>query len=152
MRPSFRTRQFSTGSFTSLTRWSHSWRNSNAHRATNMSSKMRVRWLVVAAVLAVAQSASVAVQAQFWNWNQQDQSNRQRSRPQSGRFFDWFGGGQYNSRPRDDEYYRPPRHRQRTQQQQPNQHTQQELSESPRAPPAKKAEVKDEQTGPRTSI
>jgi hypothetical protein len=47
-----------------------------------MSSKMRlrIRWLVVAAVLALAQSASVAVQAQFF-WNQQDQSNRQRSRP-----------------------------------------------------------------------
>src|SRR5215471_19404989 len=119
-----------------------------------MPAKMRsrTRWLVVAAVLALAQSASVAVQAQyFWNWNQQDQYNRQRSRPQSGGFFDWFGGGQYNSRPRDDEYYRQPRHRQRTQQQ-PNQHTQQEPSESSRAPPPKKAEVKDEQTGPTTSI
>src|SRR5215467_13786106 len=110
-----------------------------------MSSKMRVRtrWLVVAAVLAVAQSASVAVQAQFWNWNQQDQYNRQRSRPQSGGFFDWFGGGQYNSRPRDDDYYR---------QRQLNQRTQQQPSESSRAPPPKKAEAKDEQTGPTTSI
>src|SRR6516165_10758896 len=120
-----------------------------------MPAKMRsrTRWLVVAAVLALAQSASVAVQAQyFWNWNQQDQYNRQRSRPQSGGFFDWFGGGQYNSRPRDDEYYRQPRHRQRTQQQQPNQHTQQEPSESSRAPPPKKTEAKDEQTGPTTSI
>src|SRR5215472_16559515 len=111
-----------------------------------MSSKMRVRtrWLAVAAVLALAQSASVAVQAQFfWNWNEQDQYNRQRSRPQSGNFFDWFGGGRYNSRPRNDDYYR---------QRQPNQHTQQQPSESPRAPPPKKAEVKDEQTGPRTSI
>jgi hypothetical protein len=114
-----------------------------------MSSKMRVRtrWLVVAAVLAVAQSASVAVQAQFF-WNQQDQSNRQRSRPQSGGLFDWFGGGQYNSRPRDDDYYGPPRQRQ----QRPNQHTQQQPSESSRAPPPKKAEAKDEQTGPTTSI
>src|SRR6516162_304360 len=120
-----------------------------------MPAKMRsrTRWLVVAAVLTLAQSASVAVQAQFfWNWNQQDQYNRQRSRPQSGGFFDWFGGGQYNSRPRDDEYYRQPRHRQRTQQQQPNQHTQQEPSESSRAPPPKKTEAKDEQTGPTTSI
>src|SRR5215470_17773593 len=111
-----------------------------------MSSKMRVRtrWLAVAAVLALAQSASVAVQAQlFWNWNQQDQYNRQRSRPQSGNFFDWFGGNRYNSRPRDDDYYR---------QRQPNQHTQQEPSESSRAPPPKKTEVKDEQTGPTTSI
>src|SRR6516162_4743594 len=120
-----------------------------------MPAKMRsrTRWLVVAAVLTLAQSASVAVQAQFfWNWNQQDQYNRQRSRPQSGGFFDWFGGGQYNSRPRDDEYYRQPRHRQRTQQQQPNQHTQQEPGESSRAPPPKKTEAKDEQTGPTTSI
>jgi hypothetical protein len=114
-----------------------------------MSSKMRVRtrWLVVAAILAVAQSASVAVQAQFF-WNQQDQSNRQRSRPQSGGLFDWFGGGQYNSRPRDDDYYGPPRQRQ----QRPNQHTQQQPSESSRAPPPKKAEAKDEQAGPTTSI
>ena len=112
-----------------------------------MSSKMRLRtrWLVVAAVLALAQSANVAVQAQFfWNWNQQDQSNRQRSRPQSGGLFDWFGGGQNNSRPRDDDYYGPPRQRQYQPQQQP--------SESSRAPPPKKAEAKDEQTGPTTSI
>src|SRR5215510_3353763 len=116
-----------------------------------MSSKMRLRtrWLVVAAVLALAQSASVAVQAQFfWNWNQQDQHNRQRSRPQSGGLFDWFGGGLFNSRPRDDDSYRPPRQ----QQQQPNQHTQQQPSESSRAPPPKKAEAKDEQAGPTTSI
>src|SRR5262249_4626017 len=96
IRPSFCTRQFSTGSFISLTPCRQLWPNSNAHRATNMSSKMRLRtrWLVVAAVLAIAQSASVTVQAQFfWNWNQQDQNNRQRSRPQSDGFFDWFGGG-----------------------------------------------------------
>jgi uncharacterized protein len=114
-----------------------------------MSSKMRVRtrWLVVAAVLALAQSASVAVQAQFF-WNQQDQHNRQRSRQQSGGLFDWFGGGLFGSRPREDDSYRPPRQRQ----QQPNQHTQQEPSESSRAPPPKKAEAKDEQVGPTTSI
>ena len=114
-----------------------------------MFSKMRLRtrWLVVTAVLALAQSASVAVQAQFfWNWNQQDQHNRQRSRPQSGGFFDWFGGS--NSRPGDDDSYRPPRQRQ----QQPNQHTQQEPSESSRAPPPKKAEAKDEQIEPTASI
>jgi hypothetical protein len=105
--------------------------------------RVRTRWLAVAAVLALAQSASVAVQAQFWNWNQQDQYNRQRSRPQSGNFFDWFGGGRYNSRPRNDDYYR---------QRQPNQHTQQQPSESSRAPPPKKAEAKDEQPGPTTSI
>src|SRR5262249_31369476 len=111
-----------------------------------MSSKMRLRTrlLVVVAVLALAQSASVAVQAQFF-WNQQDQYNRQRSRPQSGGFFDWFGGGQYNSRPHDDDSYRPPRQRQ-------YQHTQQQQSESSRAPPPKKAEAKDEQAGPTTSI
>jgi hypothetical protein len=111
--------------------------------------RLRARWLVVAAVLTLAQSASVAVQAQFfWNWNQQDQHNRQRSRPQSGGLFDWFGGGLFNSRPHDDDSYSPPRPRQ----QQPNQHTQQEPSESSRAPPPKKAEAKDEQTGPTTSI
>src|SRR5262245_43540476 len=115
--------------------------------------RLRTRWLVVAAVLALAQSASVATQAQyFWNWNQQDQYNRQRSRPQSGGYFDWFGGGQYNSRPRDEDYYRQPRQRHRTQQQQPNQHTQQQPSESPRAPQPKTAEAKDEQTAPTTSI
>src|SRR5262245_48260069 len=127
-----------------------------ASRAANMSNKIRVRarWLVVAAVLALAQSASVTVQAQsFWNWNQQDQYNRQQSRPQSGGFFDWFGGGQYNSRPRDDDYYRPPRRRQyQHTQQQPNQHTQQQPSESSRAPPPKKAEAKDEQIEPTTTI
>jgi uncharacterized protein len=114
-----------------------------------MSSKMRVRtrWLVVAAVLALAQSASLAVQAQFF-WNQQDQHNRQRSRPQSGGLFDWFGGGLFSSRPREDDSYRPPRQRQ----QQPNQHTQQEPSESSRPPPPKKTEAKDEQIGPTTSI
>jgi uncharacterized protein len=114
-----------------------------------MSSKMRVRtrWLVVAAVLALAQSASLAVQAQFF-WSQQDQHNRQRSRPQSGGLFDWFGGGLFSSRPRDDDSYRPPRQRQ----QQPNQHTQQEPSESSRPPPPKKTEAKDEQIGPTTSI
>ena len=107
--------------------------------------RLRTRWLVVAAVLALAQSASVTVQAQFfWNWNQQDQNNRQRSRPQSGGLFDWFGGGQNNSRPRDDDSYRPPRQRQYQPQQQP--------SESSRAPAPKKAEAKDEQTGPATSI
>ena len=103
----------------------------------------KMRWIVLAVVLAVAQSASVAAQAQFWD--QQDQYNRQqRSRPQSGGLFDWFGGGEHNSRPRDDDYYRPPRQRQYQPQQQP--------SESSRAPPPKKAEAKDEQTGPTTSI
>src|SRR5262245_2499465 len=116
-----------------------------------MSSKMRVRtrWLVVAAVLALAQSASVTVQAQFfWNWNQQDQNNRQRSRSQSGGLLDWFGGGLFNSRPRDDDSLSPPRQRQ----QQPSQHTQQQPGEGSRAPPPKKAEAKDEQVGPTTSV
>src|SRR5215510_13052254 len=114
-----------------------------------MSGKMRVRTrcLLVAAVLALAQSASVAVQAQFF-WSQQDQHNRQRSRPQSGGLLDWFGSGLFSSRPREDDSYRPPRQRQ----QQPNQHTQQEPSESSRAPPPKKTEAKEEQIGPATSI
>src|SRR6516164_5234409 len=112
---------------------------------SNNKMRARARWLAVAAVLALAQSASVAVQAQFfWNWNQQDQHNRQRSRPQSGGLFDWFGGGQYNSRPHDDDSYSPPRQRQYQPQQQP--------AESSRAPPPKKTEAKDEQTGPTTSI
>src|SRR5262245_36201036 len=95
-----------------------------------MSSKTRVRarWLVVAAVLALAQSISVAAQARG--------------------LFDWFGGGLFSSRPREDDSYRPPRPRQ----QQPNQHTQQEPSENSRAPPPKKTEAKDEQIGPTTSI
>jgi uncharacterized protein len=110
---------------------------SDAIRNIEMFGKMRFsRWLVVAAVLAVAQSAGVAVQAQFWD--QQDQYNRQRSRPQSGGFFNWFGGGQNN------DYYSPPRQRQYQPQQQP--------SESSRAPPPKKAEAKDEKAGPTTSI
>jgi hypothetical protein len=112
---------------------------------SNDKMRARARWLAVAAVLALAQSASVAVQAQFfWNWNQQDQHNRQRSRPQSGGFFDWFGGGQYNSRPHDDDSYSPPRQRQYQPQQQP--------AESSHPPPPKKTEAKDEQTGPTTSI
>src|SRR5262252_7182410 len=112
---------------------------------SNNKMRAHARWLVMAAVLTLAQSASVAVQAQFfWNWNQQDQHNRQRSRPQSGGLFDWFGGGQYNSRPHDDDSYSPPRQRQYQPQQQP--------AESSRAPPPKKAEVKDEQPGPTTSI
>src|SRR5215470_5113452 len=115
--------------------------------------RLRTRWLVVPVVLALTQSASVTAQAQFfWNWNQQDQYNRQnqqdqynrqRSRPQSGGMFDWFGGGQYNSRPRDDDYYHQRRQRQ---------YTQPIPSESPHAPPPKKAEAKDEQTGPTTSV
>src|SRR5262245_56651910 len=108
-----------------------------------MSSKMRVRtrWFVVAAVLALAQSASVAVQAQFF-WSQQDQHNRQRSRPQSVGLFDWFGGGLFSSRPREDDSYRLPRQRQ-----QPSQHTQQEPSESSRAPPPRKKAAKHEHDG-----
>src|SRR5262249_58046306 len=44
--------------------------------------------------------------------------------------------------------YGPPTPRE----QQPNMHTKQEPSESSRAPPPKKAEVKDEQIGPTSSI
>ena len=108
--------------------------------------RLRTRLLVVAAVLALAQSASLAVQAQFF-WNQQDQHNKQRSRPQSGGLFDWFGGGLFGSRPREDDSYRVPRQRQ-----QPSQHTQQEPSESSRAPPPRKTEAKDEPVAPTTSI
>jgi uncharacterized protein len=112
-----------------------------------MVGKMRcMRWLVAAAILAIAGSASAPVQAQFF-WDQQYQYKR--NKPQSGGFFNnWFGGGQYNSRPeysrpRDDDYG-PPAQRQ-------YQHTQQP-TESSRAPPPRKTEAKSEQSAPTTSV
>src|SRR5262249_18116459 len=59
-----------------------------------------------------------------------------------------FGGELVNQRPHDDDSNGPPRPRK----QQPNRHTQQEPSESSRAPTPKKAEAKDEQIGPTSSI
>ena len=110
-----------------------------------MSGEMRVRtrWLVVAAVLAIAQSASVTVEAQFF-WDQQyqsrDQQNR-RARPQSGGFFRNFFDPFNNSRSREDEYSPP-------QQRQQQQHAQQP-SESSRAPSPRKT---DSKVAPTTSI
>ena len=107
-----------------------------------------VRWVVAVAILAIAGSASVPVQAQFFFWDQQYQYKR--NKPQSGGFFNnWFGGGQYNSRPehprRRDDDYAPPAQRQY------QQHTQQP-SESSRAPAPRKSEAKGEQIAPTTSV
>jgi len=103
----------------------------------------RTRWIVAAAILAVAQSVNVGAQAQFWD---QDSGYR-RARPQSGGFFqNWFGPnnnsrGRDNdsSRWRDDDYNQPQR-----------QHTQ--PTESSRAPPPRKTDSKGEQVTPTTSI
>ena len=105
-----------------------------------------MRWLVAAAVLAIAVPVSIPVHAQFF-WDQQYQNKR--SRPQSGGFFGNFFEP-FNSRSRDREYSRPsdddsgpPAQRQ--------QHTQQP-TESSRAPPPRKTEAKGEQTAPTTSV
>jgi len=107
-----------------------------------MSRELRMRWLVAAAVLAVAQLASVTAEAQFF-WDQQYQSRDQyqyrRARPQSGGFFqNWFSP--YNSRPREDEYSQPRPRRQ--------QHAQQP-AESSRAPSPRQTEST---VAPTTSI
>ena len=107
-----------------------------------MSRELRMRWLVAAAVLTVAQLASVTAEAQFF-WDQQYQSRDQyqyrRARPQSGGFFqNWFSP--YNSRPREDEYSQPRPRRQ--------QHAQQP-AESSRAPSPRQTEST---VAPTTSI
>jgi uncharacterized protein len=104
-----------------------------------MSSEGRKRWLVAAAVLAMAQTVSVTVEAQFF-WDQQYQNKR--TRPQSGGFFRNFFEP-YNSRSREDDYYGPPQ-----QQRQQRQHAEQP-AESSRAPAPRKAESK---VAPTTSI
>src|SRR5262245_32759781 len=98
-----------------------------------MSSNVRTRWLVAAAVLVLAASASVPAEAQFF-WDRQGQWGDQqyqyrRSRPQSGGFFqNWFGGRQH-----EDEYTpRPPRQQQHVQQ----------PAESSRAPAPRKSDSK----------
>jgi hypothetical protein len=110
-----------------------------------MSGEMRMRWLVAAAVLAIAQSASVTVEAQFF-WDQQYQNRDQqyqyrRARPQSGGFFRNFFEP-FDSRSRDDEYSPPPQQRQQ------QQHAQQP-TESSRAPAPRKT---DSKVAPTTSI
>jgi uncharacterized protein len=104
-----------------------------------MSSEGRKRWLVAAAVLAMAQTVSVTVEAQFF-WDQQYQNRR--TRPQSGGFFRNFFEP-YNSRSREDDYYGPP-----PQQRQQRQHAEQP-AESSRAPAPRKTESK---VAPTTSI
>src|SRR5450830_2185830 len=116
--------------------------------AISMFGKIRFsRWLIAAAVLAVAECAGVAAvefaftapaQAQFFG----DQQYR-RAPPRSGGFLQNFFGP-FNSRPYEGEY-RPP------QQKQPRQHTQQP-SESSHAPAPQKTESKGEQVAPTTSI
>ena len=106
-----------------------------------MSGEGRKRWLVAAAVLAMAQTVSVTVEAQFF-WDQQYQNNNRRTRPQSGGFFRNFFEP-FNSRSREDDYYGPPQ-----QQRQQRQHVEQP-AESSRAPAPRKAESK---VAPTTSI
>ena len=106
-----------------------------------MSGEKRKRWLLAAAILAIAQSASVSAEAQFF-WDQQSQYRDQyrRARPQSGGFFqNWLGGP--NSRSGEDNFGPPP--------QRPKQQHVQEPTESSRAPAPRKSNSK---TAPATSI
>src|SRR5450830_1517868 len=119
-----------------------------------MFSKIRFsRWLIAAAVLAVAECAVVTAvevafttpaQAQFFG---DKQYQYRRAQPRSGGFFQNFFTP-FNSRPSEGEYG-PPRQQQRQQQRQ--QRTQQPV-ESSRAPPPHQAESKGEQAAPTTSI
>src|SRR5450830_140018 len=122
--------------------------------AIGMFGKIRFsRWLIAAAVLAVAECAGVAAvevafttpaQAQFFG---DQQYQHRRAQPRSGGFFQNFFTP-FNSRPSEGEYG-PPRQQQRQQQRQ--QRTQQPV-ESSRAPPPHQAESKGEQAAPTTSI
>jgi len=115
-----------------------------------MFGKIRFsRWLISAAVLAVAECAGAAAvevaftapaQAQFFGDDRYPSRQRQQ---RSGGFFQNFFGPS-NSRPYEDESGPP-------QQQQQRQHTQQP-SESSRAPAPRKTESKGEQVAPTTSI
>ena len=115
-----------------------------------MFSKIRFsRWLIAAAVLAVAECAvvtavevafNVPAQAQFFG-DQQYQHGR--AQPRSGGFFQNFFNP-FNSRPYEREY-RPP------QQEYQQRHTEQP-SESSRAPAPRKTESKGKQVAPTTSI
>ena len=115
-----------------------------------MFGKIRFsRWLISAAVLAVADCAGAAAvevaftapaQAQFFGDDRYPSRQRQQ---RSGGFFQNFFGPS-NSRPYEGENGPP-------QQQQQRQHTQQP-SESSRAPAPRKTESKGEQVAPTTSI
>src|SRR5450830_1583425 len=115
-----------------------------------MFSKIRFsRWLIAAAVLAVAECAvvtavevafNVPAQAQFFG---DQQYQYRRAQPRSGGFFQNFFNP-FNSRPYEREY-RPP------QQEYQQRHTQQP-SESSRAPAPRKTESKGKQVAPTTSI
>ena len=115
-----------------------------------MFGKIRFsRWLISAAVLAVAECAGAAAvevaftapaQAQFFGDDRYPSRQRQQ---RSGGFFQNFFGPS-NSRPYEGENGPP-------QQQQQRQHTQQP-SESSRAPAPRKTESKGEQVAPTTSI
>src|SRR5450830_1434726 len=110
--------------------------------AISMFGKIRFsRWLIAAAVLAVAECAGVAAvefaftapaQAQFFG---DQQYQYRRAQPRSGGFFQNYFTP-FNSRPSEDEYG-PPRQQQRQQQRQ--QHKQQPV-ESSRAPAPRKTE------------
>src|SRR5450759_1256012 len=118
--------------------------------AIGMFGKIRFwRWLIAAAVLAVAECAGVAAvevafttpaQAQFFG---DQQYQYRRAQPRSGGFFQNYFTP-FNSRPSEDEYG-PPRQQQR------QQHKQQPV-ESSRAPAPRKTESKGEQVAPTTSI
>jgi uncharacterized protein len=110
------------------------------YQMTNMLGDVRCpRWFLAAAILATGLTASLEAHAQFF-WDQQYQYKR--SRPESGGFFRNFFEP-FNSRPREDDNYGPPRRRQLQQQQ----HAQ--PTESSRAPSPRKAESK---VAPTTSI
>src|SRR5262245_33809631 len=82
---------------------------------TNMLGDVRCpRWFLAAAILATGLTASLEAHAQFF-WDQQYQYKR--SRPESSGFFRNFFEP-FNSRPREDANYGPPRRRQLQQQQQ----------------------------------
>src|SRR5450830_1557905 len=118
--------------------------------AIGMFGKIRFsRWLIAAAVLAVAECAVVAAievafnvpaQAQFFG---DQQYQYRRAQPRSGGFFQNFFNP-FNSRPYEREY-RPP------QQEYQQRHTEQP-SESSRAPAPRKTESKGKQVAPTTSI
>jgi len=115
------------------------------------------RWLVVAAILAVAECTGVAAveigfitpaQAQFFN-DQRYQYGR--PRPRSGGFFQNLFGPS-NSRPYEREYSRPYEDDYRSQHQPQQLHPTQQPSDSSRPPAPRKTQSQGEQIAPTTSI